>query len=87
MLVDINATTVTLPDGTSVVCKQADVSVAISDSVAMRVVPVGPTGTPYPDAAGAVLIPADDRARDPQMRAFLNAVNTAAKQLIRDKGR
>jgi hypothetical protein len=88
VIVDIPKLDVTTPTGT-VECRRADVSIAVSDSVAMRVVPLGPDGTAYPDDAKAVLIPGDgrDNERDPQMRQFLAAVQVAARNILRDKVR
>jgi hypothetical protein len=86
MRVDIPTVKVQTPSG-EVLCKQADVSFALSESVAMRVVPVGPDGTEYPEATQAMLIPARDSMRDPQMKAFWNAIGNAAKNLLRDRGK
>lgn len=88
MIVDIPKLDITTPTGT-VACRSADVSIAISDSVAMRVVPIGPDGTQFPAEARSVLIPGDgrDNERDPQMRQFLAAVQVAARNILRDKVR
>jgi hypothetical protein len=64
------------------VCSEAVVSVAVSSTVAMRVVPVDAEGVEHPDAAVAV-VGGDDVA---DVAAFLSAVRDAAIALLDGRG-
>lgn len=54
MRININPVNVETEGGV-VVCSEADVSVAVSSSVAIRVVPVGPDGKEYPEGTMGVV--------------------------------
>lgn len=82
MIVDTGPTSVTRNDGTVVVCHKADVSMAMSDSVAMRIVPIAPDGTPYPEAAQALIIPAAEESQTPYMREFFSSVADAVHTVL-----
>lgn len=60
------------------VCSEAEVSVAVSSTVAMRVVPVDGEGVEHPDAAVSV-VGGDDVA---DVAVFLSAVRDAAIALL-----
>lgn len=82
MLVDITPITVTLPDGTTVICQQANTSAAISSSLAMTVIPTDASGNEYPDAAIG-LVGASDQA---DIATFLAAVTAATSTLLTGRG-
>ena len=65
-----------------VVCSEAEVSVAVSSTVAMRVVPVDGDGIEHPDAALAVV--GGDDVED--VTVFLAAVRDAAVVLLEGRG-
>lgn len=64
------------------VCTEAEVSVAVSSTVAMRVVPVDGEGVEHPDGAVAV-VGGDDVA---DIAVFLSAVRDAAIALLDGRG-
>lgn len=64
------------------VCSEAEVSVAVSSTVAMRVVPVDGDGTEYPEAAVGVV--GGEESED--VAAFLSAVREAAVALLDGRG-
>lgn len=63
-------------------CVEAEVSVAVSNSVALRAVPVGPDGTEYPDAA----IPVVGMSDHADVAAFLSVVSEASRVLLEGRG-
>lgn len=63
-------------------CIEAEVSVAVSSSVAIRVVPVDAAGTEYPDAFLGVV--GDTSQSD--VAAFLSQVSEATQQLLEARG-
>lgn len=64
------------------VCNEAEVSVAVSSSVAIRIVPVDGTGTEYPEAAVGIVGTSDQ----PDIAAFLTAVGNATQELMSERG-
>lgn len=64
------------------VCTEAEVSVAVSNTTAVRVVPVDDNGTEYPDAALGIVGGPDE----PDVAAFLATVATAATTLLAARG-
>ena len=60
-----------------VVCTEAEVSVAVSSSVAMRLVPIDGAGTQYPDQAVGIV--GDNQQAD--IATFLSTVADASKVL------
>jgi hypothetical protein len=64
------------------VCSEAEVSVAVSSTVAMRVVPVDAEGVEYPD--GAVAVVGGDDVDD--VAVFMAAVRDAAIALLDGRG-
>lgn len=81
MRLSINPVTVAIGDD-EVDCYEANVYVAVSDSVAVRVVPVRPDGTEFPDAAVGIVGTGDQ----PDIAAFLSAVSSAAGLLLAARG-
>lgn len=77
MRVSINPVTV---DG--ITCVGADVSIAISSSCAIRLVPVGPNGEEFADAAMGI-IGADN---EPDMATFMATVAQAVTTLATSRG-
>lgn len=65
-----------------ITCTAAEVSVAVSNSTAIRVVPVDANGLEYPDGALGIVGTADQ----PDTAAFLDAVATATAALIAGRG-
>ena len=65
-----------------VIYSQANVYVAVSNSVAVRVVPVGPDGTEYPDAAIGIV----GASGDPSTQDFMTDVTAAVLALLADRG-
>lgn len=63
------------------VCSEAEVSVAVSSTLAMRVVPVDADGIEHPDAVGVV---GGDDVED--VAVFLAAVRDAAVVLLEGRG-
>ncbi len=63
-------------------CTIAEVSVAVSNSTAIRLVPVGPDSTEYPDAALGIV----GSYGEPDITAFMNAVQVAVTTLAHDRG-
>lgn len=64
------------------VCVEAEVSVAVSDTVAMRVVPVDGDGVEHPEAAVGVVGGPDVE----DVAVFLAAVRDAAVTLLAGRG-
>jgi hypothetical protein len=64
------------------VCVEADASVAVSSTVAVRVVPVDPDGGAHPEASFGVVGGADD----PATAAFLATVAEATGALLTERG-
>lgn len=65
-----------------VTCSEAELSVAVSNSVAMRLVPVDGSGNEYPaDSLGIV---GDSSA--PDIARFLDAVKSASEVLVEGRG-
>lgn len=75
----IAITPITVDD---VLCSEAEVSVAVSSSVAMRAVPVDADGNEHPDATIGVV----GDASAPDIAAFLAQVSEAAGQLLEARG-
>lgn len=69
--------TVTTDNG-DVSCSEFEASVAISNSVAVRLVPVGPDGTEYPEQATGVV--GDSSQAD--ISEFMGAVAAALTTLV-----
>ena len=65
-----------------VTCSEAVVSVAVSNSVAVRVVPVDGEGTEYPEAAVGVVGTSDDA----DVAVFMGAVRDAVSALLAARG-
>ena len=65
-----------------VVCSEAEVSVAVSDTVAMRVVPVDADGVEYPEAAVGV-VGGEEQA---DVAVFLADVSAAVEALLAGRG-
>lgn len=63
-------------------CSEAEVSVAVSSSVAIRIVPVDADNVEYLDAATGIVGTADQ----PDVAAFLAAVSDATSALITARG-
>lgn len=66
----------------SMTCTEAEVSLAVSDTLAIRLVPVDADGTEYPDAASAIV----GDSRDPEIAAFLEALTSALINLLSGRG-
>jgi hypothetical protein len=81
MRIAINPITVTTDNG-DVVCSEAEVSVAVSNSVAIRIVPVDDEGIEYPLAATGVVGATDQ----PDIAEFFDAVGTAVSVLVSGRG-
>lgn len=64
------------------VCTEAEVSAAISSSVAIRVVPVDADGVEHPNGALGVVGTADQ----PDVAAYLEAVTAATANLLTGRG-
>ena len=75
----INIKPVTLEDGT--VCSEGRLSAALSDSVAIRVVPVDPDGVEHPEATQSVVGGPDDYA----VAAFQDVIKPYFETLIKSK--
>lgn len=73
MRIDISPVTI---DGS--VCAQVELSVAVSNSVAIRAVPVDEDGNEYPEAALAVV----GDGSDPAIAAFMEQVAAGAAALL-----
>lgn len=65
-----------------VVCTSANTSIAISDSVAIRIVPRADDGTEFPEAAVGVVGTRDQA----DIAAFMDAVALAAEDLLEYRG-
>jgi hypothetical protein len=76
----INIKPVELADGT--VCSQARVYCAVSDSVAIRVVPVDSDGVEHPEATQSVVGDSKDYA----VGAFLDVVSGYVESLVSSRG-
>lgn len=72
-----NPVIVSLPNG-DVPCSEFEASVAISNSVAVRLVPVGPDGTEYPEQATGVV--GDSSQAD--ISEFMGTVAAALTTLV-----
>ena len=81
MRISISPITVTTDDG-DVVCSEAEVSVAVSTSVAMRIVPIDPAGLEHSDAAVGIV--GTNEQND--IAAFLDAVTAASAVLLTNRG-
>lgn len=81
MRIQISPVTVNAENG-SVLCEEAEVSVAVSNSTAVRLVPVGPDGTEYPDAAMGIV----GDSGDADVAAFMATMTTATATLAAVKG-
>lgn len=75
----IAITPVTVDD---VLCSEAEVSVAVSSSVALRAVPVDADGNEHPD--GTIGVVGDVNQED--IATFLAQVSAAAGQLLEARG-
>jgi len=75
----VSITPVTVDD---VTCSEAEVSIAISNSVAIRVVPVGPDGTTY-DAAAVGIVGTEGQE---DVDVFMSSVRSAASVLMASRG-
>lgn len=65
-----------------VICSEAEVSVAVSNSVAMRLVPVDGSDNEYPAASLGIV--GDSSASD--IAQFLDAVKSASVVLVEGRG-
>lgn len=63
-------------------CSEAEVSVAVSSSVALRAVPVDADGNEHPD--GTIGVVGDSSA--PDIATFLSQVSEAVGQLLEARG-
>lgn len=75
----INIKPVELADGT--VCSQGRLSASVSDSVAIRVVPIDLNGVEHPEATQAVIGAKDDYA----IGAFLDIFKGHVESLVRNR--
>lgn len=81
MRIQIKPTTVQTETG-SAVCTEAEVSVALSNSVAIRVVPVDGSGTEHPEAfTGVVGTPEMDAA----IADYVSSVTALTEALVNAK--
>jgi NACalpha-BTF3-like transcription factor len=81
MKININTVNIETEDG-NVACSEAEVSVAISNSVAMRIVPVDANGTEYPNNALGVV---GDMSQE-DIALFMAQVASAAADLMGARG-
>lgn len=65
-----------------VTCTEAEVSVAVSNSVAIRIVPVSPAGVEYQEAALGVVGDSDQA----DIAVFLTSVAAATSALLTARG-
>lgn len=72
---------VTTEDG-SVTCSEAEVSIAVSSSVAIRVVPVDGDGTEYPDAAFGIVGSSDQS----DIATFFTGLSALVAPLMANRG-
>lgn len=63
-------------------CAEADVSVAVSSSVAIRIVPIDTDGVEHPTAAAGVV----GDPTQPDIAAFMDAVTAAVIELLATRG-
>lgn len=75
----INIPTITVDGDT---CSQARVSCAVSDSVAIRVVPIDHNGKERPEATQGIVGGRDDQA----IAAFLDGLTVAIENLVEIRG-
>jgi hypothetical protein len=87
MRIQITPKKITLPDGTEVTVKEADVSIAMTNSAAVRVVPVTNEGEEVPSAAWSVLIPQNKAMWTQQDQQFMQQVTVAVRQLVNGKAK
>jgi hypothetical protein len=81
MRISITPITVETDNG-PVTCTVAEVSVAVSSSVAMRIVPVGADGTEY--VANSIgIVGTSEQA---EIAAFLDSVSAASQTLMQSQG-
>jgi hypothetical protein len=80
MRINLNAT-VDTEDG-PVQCSEAEVSVAVSNSVAIRIVPVDGGGNEYPLSAIGVVGTSDQE----DIAQFMSAVTSATIDLLEQRG-
>ena len=76
-----NPITVSTDNG-DVSCSEAEISVAVSNSVAVRIVPVDVDGNEYPDAATGVVGTGDQD----DISTFMDEVSAAVTVLIANRG-
>jgi hypothetical protein len=81
MRITVNPITVDTDSG-PVVCTEAEVSVAVSSSVAMRLVPVDSSANLYPDQAQGIVGTGDDA----DIATFLATVAEASRVLAVGRG-
>lgn len=81
MTITINPITVDTDNG-PVICTSASVSVAVSASTAIRLVPVDAAGNEYPNAAFGIV--GDPSV--PDVAEFIEAVRTAVTTLVQTRG-
>jgi hypothetical protein len=87
MRIQITPKKITLPDGTEVTVKQAEVSIAMANSAAIRIVPVTDAGEEVPTAMWPVLIPNNQAMWTQQDQQFMQQVSVAVRQLINGRGK
>lgn len=81
MRIVINPVVVHTESG-DVSCSEAEASVAVSNSTAIRLVPVGSDGTEYPDAALGIV--GDQSVTD--IAEFMSTVQAAVTTLAQSRG-
>lgn len=69
-------------DAGLVLCAEAEVSVAVSNTVAIRIVPVGPDGTEYSNNATGIVGGADQ----PDIETFLLELAASSLKLMQSRG-
>lgn len=82
MRISLSVPIVVTTDEGTVSCTSGEVSVAVSNSVAIRVVPVDANGTEYPDSAVGV-VGSDDQS---DIATFLASVADATSVLLTERG-
>lgn len=81
MNININPVTV-VTDAGPVLCTSANVSVAVSSSTAIRLVPVGPNGVEFPDAAMGIV----GGETEADVAVFMVSVAAAVSTLAQGRG-
>lgn len=81
MLVDIRAIVLSDEDGAPV-CTKAKVNLAISDSIAMQIIPVDSNGTPYPGSSKGIV----GVSSLPELEEFYTDIQAAVVRLLSAKG-